>query len=56
MGPKTKRRVITLLRWDTAYKMLLEEGKIQANNENDVYLISPYLPDVKKTRRAKKTK
>ena len=51
MGPKTKRRIITLLRWDTAYKMLLEEGKIQANNENDVYLISPYLPDVKKRER-----
>jgi len=51
MGPKTKRRIITLLRWDTAYKKLLEEGKIQANNENDVYLISPYFPDVKKKER-----
>jgi len=45
-----------LLRWDTAYKLLLKEGKIQANNENDVYLISPYLPDIKERERDKKRK
>ena len=42
MGPKLKRRIITLLRWDTAFKMLVKEGKIQANNLNDVYLVIPY--------------
>jgi len=30
---------------------LKEEGKIQAHNKNDVYLISPYLPDIKKRER-----
>ena len=54
VGKNRKRRLIWLSRWNTAYKKLLEEGKIQANNENDVYLISPYLPDIKKARRAKK--
>jgi len=44
--PKRKRRIITLLRWDTAYKMLIKEGKIQANNLNEVYLVMPYKKEV----------
>jgi hypothetical protein len=39
------RRVITLLRWDTAYKKLVIEGKIKANSGEDKNpIITPYLP------------
>ncbi len=41
MGPKSKRRIITLLRWDTAYKLLVREGKIDVKSDQ----ITPYLPD-----------
>jgi len=45
-GPKVKRRIITLLRWDTAYKLLVREGKIKANSGKDQDpIITPYLPD-----------
>jgi hypothetical protein len=40
--PNRKRRIITLLRWDTAYKKLIEEGKIKAFSADDVYHINPY--------------
>jgi len=36
------RRVITLLRWDTAYKKLVKEGKIKANSGEDIIFIKPY--------------
>ncbi|MBA7554638.1 hypothetical protein ES705_47267 [subsurface metagenome] len=45
MGPKSKRRIITLLRWDTAYKLLVKEGKYKANSGKDQDpIITPYLP------------
>ncbi|MBA7539958.1 hypothetical protein ES705_32247 [subsurface metagenome] len=56
VGTNYKRRIIVLLRWDTAYKLLLKEGKIQANNENDVYLITPYLPSIKRAEQRRKKK
>lgn len=37
--PKRKKRVITLLRWDTAYKKLIVEGKIKAISSEDVVFI-----------------
>ena len=40
--PKRKRRIITLLRWDTAYKMLVKEGKIKAISDKEVVHIDPY--------------
>jgi hypothetical protein len=44
-GPKSKRRIITLLRWDTAYKLLVREGKIKAISSKDTNpIITPYLP------------
>lgn len=43
IGLNKKSRIITLLRWDTAYKKLVEEGKILANSRNDNDpLIKPY--------------
>ena len=46
MGPKLKRRIITLLRWDTAYKLLVKEGKIKAVSGKDKDpIITPYLPN-----------
>ena len=42
IGMNRKRRIITLLRWDTAYKKLVEEEKIKAHSVNDVYFIMPY--------------
>jgi hypothetical protein len=45
MGPKSKRRVITLLRWDNAYKLLIKEGKIKATSSKEILFITPYLPD-----------
>ncbi len=45
MGPKSKRRIITLLRWDTAYQLLVREGKIKAISSKDTNpIITPYLP------------
>jgi len=44
MGPKSKRRIITLLRWDTAYKLLVREEKIKATLSKEIIFISPYLP------------
>jgi len=44
-GPKSKRRVITLSRWDIAYKLLVKEGKYKANSGKDQDpIITPYLP------------
>lgn len=40
--PNRKRRIITLLRWDTAYKKLIEESKIKAFSADDVHHIVPY--------------
>ncbi len=45
MGPKSKRRIITLLRWDTAYKLLIKEGKIKAISDKEIVFITPYLLD-----------
>lgn len=42
VGPKKTRRIITLLRWDTAYKKLIKEGKIKATSDKDVVHIDPY--------------
>ena len=44
MGPKSKRRIITLLRWDSAYKLLVKEGKIKAISDKEIIFITPYLP------------
>jgi len=45
MGPKSKRRIITLQRWDSAYNLLVKEGKIKANSGKDQDpIITPYLP------------
>ena len=45
MSPKSKRRIITLLRWDTAYHLLVREGKIKAISSKDTDpIITPYLP------------
>ncbi len=45
MGPKSKRRIITLLRWNTAYKLLVREEKIKAISDKEIVFITPYLPD-----------
>jgi hypothetical protein len=42
IGRNRKRRIITLLRWDTAYKKLVEEEKIKAHSANDIYFTMPY--------------
>ena len=44
-GPKSKRRIITLSRWDSAYKLLIKEGKIKAISDKEIVFITPYLPD-----------
>ncbi|MBA7532473.1 hypothetical protein ES705_24699 [subsurface metagenome] len=45
MGPKLTRRIITLQRWDSAYKLLAIEGKIKATSSKDTNpIITPYLP------------
>ena len=49
-GPKSKRRIITLSRWDSAYKLLVKEGKIKAVSDKEIVFITPYLP-----KKAKKT-
>lgn len=43
-GPKVKRRIITLLRWDNAYQLLVIEGKIKAISSKEIIFITPYLP------------
>ncbi|MBA7526056.1 hypothetical protein ES705_18216 [subsurface metagenome] len=51
MGPKLKRRITTLQRWDSAYKLLVKEGKYKANSGEDTNpIISPYLPKKFKKR------
>lgn len=37
-------RIIILLRWDTAYKRLVREGKIKAISDKEIIFITPYLP------------
>ncbi|GAH53876.1 unnamed protein product, partial [marine sediment metagenome] len=44
-GPKSKRRIITLQRWDSAYKLLVREGKIKAISDKEIIFITPYLLD-----------
>ena len=44
-GPKSKRRIITLSRWDSAYKLLIKEGKIKAISDKEIVFITSYLPD-----------
>jgi len=39
--PKINRRIITLLRWDTAYKKLVKEDKIKAKSGKDIIHIKP---------------
>jgi hypothetical protein len=43
--PNVSKRIIALLRWDTAYKRLIKEGKIEAISDKEIVLITPYLPD-----------
>ena len=45
IGPKSKRRITTLLRWDSAYKLLVKEGKIKAISDKEIVFITPYLPN-----------
>jgi len=40
--PNRKRRIITLLRWNTAYKKLIKEGKIKAISDKEIVFITPY--------------
>jgi len=40
--PKVRRRIITLLKWETAYKRLVKEGRIKAVSSNDIVLVEPY--------------
>jgi hypothetical protein len=42
--PKRKRRIIVLLRWETAYPELCREKKIKAINKNDVVFVADYDP------------
>jgi len=43
--PKRSMRITTLLRWDSAYKKLVIEGKIKATSSKDKNpIITPYLP------------
>lgn len=42
--PKVSMRIITLLRWDTAYKLLVKEGKIKAISSRKIIFITDYLP------------
>ncbi len=44
MGPKLTRRITTLQRWDSAYKLLVREGKIRAISDKEIVFITPYLP------------
>lgn len=40
--PNVSKRIVILLRWDTAYKRLVKEGKIKANSGEDIVFIKPY--------------
>jgi len=40
--PTVSKRIVILLRWDTAYKRLVKEGKIKANSGEDIVFIKPY--------------
>lgn len=43
--PKVSMRITTLQRWDSAYKLLVLEGKIKAKSSKDKNpIITPYLP------------
>ncbi|GAG96924.1 unnamed protein product, partial [marine sediment metagenome] len=42
IGLNKKRRIITLLRWDTAYKKLIKEGKIKAISDKEIVFITEY--------------
>lgn len=45
LGPKLTRRITTLQRWDSAYKLLVKEGKIKAISSEDTNpIITSYLP------------
>jgi len=51
MGPKLTRRIITLQRWDSAYELLVKEGKYKAYSGKDQDpIITPYLPKTFKKR------
>lgn len=50
MGPKLKRRITTLQRWDTACKLLVKEGKFDIESG----LITPYLPKEFKKKKKKR--
>ena len=43
--PMVSMRIITLQRWDSAYKLLIKEGKIKAISDKEIIFITPYLPD-----------
>jgi len=45
INPKRKKRITYLLRWDTAYKGLIKEGKIKAISDKKIIFITPYLPN-----------
>lgn len=45
LGPRSKRRIITLQRWDSAYKLLVKEGKIKVVPGKGIMSITPYLPN-----------
>ncbi|MBA7608530.1 hypothetical protein ES703_15707 [subsurface metagenome] len=47
LGPKLRRRITTLLRWNTAYKRLVKEGKIKAISGKEIIFIKPYKRDKK---------
>jgi len=40
--PKRSKRIITLLRWDTAYKKLVKEGKLIVDSSGDTVFTEPY--------------
>ncbi len=42
--PNISMRIITLSRWDSAYKLLVKEGKIKAISNIEIIFITPYLP------------
>lgn len=44
--PNVSKRIIVLLRWDTAYERLIKEGKIKAISDKEIDFITPYLPNV----------
>jgi len=43
--PMVSMRITTLLRWNTAYKLLVKEEKIKAISDKEIVFITPYLPD-----------